>query len=833
MDGGSDKAGVFIFRVDGKLNVASGSTLELMNGAQGSNVFFVTNDSATIGENGTFRANILSKKEITVENGALINRAQSLEDKVTMSDSASLGGGTGTLEICKALDPSSVDISNRIFNFTVSGVAANEPGGVGNPLRVPVGSCSAPINVPTGMQTVTELNTGQTLTGGTFTGNFVLNRVELLTSNSNSSLGIVNLSTRMASVMIAEGGVGTQISLRFVNQFAITGFIEICKYASTGPGASNPAPDGDLDVTGFFRYTVAGVFTTNEQDPTTPGTTPTNTRVLQEFLVPVEQCTGLITVQISNPFPTTGTPRVGNTAVSELPRAGAFLESVDTFPANRLLTFLPGTCMTPNAIVPPGGTLLPAVSCPGGGTAVFQVVESTNPGNQTVINFRNRSNPSLFKVCKIAGPGVPVNTLFRFEVTGFGQTNAAPPQFGTYGAVTRIVDVRAGAANQGGSCSFVPGFGGGAGNAEFQTFVNGTVVTVNEVGVSPANTIGQPTGQVITSRVRVSDNSRFATEAEAGFSPNPDLTPVVGRISRAAVIARANVVEVDFTNILVTPASLKVCKVAGANVPVGTPFTFTATVTDQGGLVPTTYSQTVTVAAQSAASGGGCEILTGPFASANSPFGTFNGTTGANQVTITETNVATGTTTTATSPTGATVSPVTVGATTRAATITLQAPNANFINEILFTNSLPAGPTPTPTPPGTRAKAFDFDADNQADLSTFTPATGTWSIQRSTAGVINTQFGANGDMTVPADFDGDGKVDIAVYRSGYWYILQSSAGFTGVKFGTTGDIPQTGYFDGDNKADIAVFRPSEGAWYVLFSTGGSPAFSSVTRRIAP
>jgi subtilisin-like proprotein convertase family protein len=139
--------------------------------------------------------------------------------------------------------------------------------------------------------------------------------------------------------------------------------------------------------------------------------------------------------------------------------------------------------------------------------------------------FANRSNPSRVKVCKVAGPGIPINTLFTFTVVGYGQTNAVHPQVANYAVVTRTFDVRAGDPAQGGSCEFVPGFGAPPPAwAPHQTFVNGTPVYIYENGISVNNTIPQNPGQLRVSTI-VQSGSAFTSTAIAGFNPNPWLTP--------------------------------------------------------------------------------------------------------------------------------------------------------------------------------------------------------------------------------------------------------------------------------------------------------------------
>ncbi len=119
----------------------------------------------------------------------------------------------------------------------------------------------------------------------------------------------------------------------------------------------------------------------------------------------------------------------------------------------------------------------------------------------------------------------------------------------------------------------------------------------------------------------------------------------------------------------------------------------------------------------------------------------------------------------------------------------------------------------------------------QADLTVIRPGNNVWytTAGDNASGYSAVKWGVEGDVPVPADYDGDGILDIAVWRpsDGIWYINRSTDGSvayfswgktTQHPTGGLPDVPVTGDYDGDSIGDIAVWRPDTGVWYVLFSS---------------
>src|SRR6185295_2380427 len=55
----------------------------------------------------------------------------------------------------------------------------------------------------------------------------------------------------------------------------------------------------------------------------------------------------------------------------------------------------------------------------------------------------------------------------------------------------------------------------------------------------------------------------------------------------------------------------------------------------------------------------------------------------------------------------------------------------------------------------------DFDGDGKSDVSVFRTSDATWYVNRSTAGFFAVKWGLGTDQIIPGDYDGDGKADTA------------------------------------------------------------------------
>ena len=104
--------------------------------------------------------------------------------------------------------------------------------------------------------------------------------------------------------------------------------------------------------------------------------------------------------------------------------------------------------------------------------------------------------------------------------------------------------------------------------------------------------------------------------------------------------------------------------------------------------------------------------------------------------------------------------------------------------------------------PGDKVTPADFDGDGKTDIGVFRPATGNWWYRKSTDGLqYSIHWGQNGDTPLAADYNGDGKADVAAVRNYVWWIANITNGQTlqSIAFGQAGDKLLVGDLDGDGK----------------------------------
>ena len=117
---------------------------------------------------------------------------------------------------------------------------------------------------------------------------------------------------------------------------------------------------------------------------------------------------------------------------------------------------------------------------------------------------------------------------------------------------------------------------------------------------------------------------------------------------------------------------------------------------------------------------------------------------------------------------------------------------------------------------------MDFDGDGKTDLAVYRPGNRNvfpfpvsyfYILSSQTGQLISQQWGRAYDIHAPADYDGDGKTDVAIFRwlendltpsASDFYVKNSSGGTTATHFSGFGNIISRNYFD-DSKAEIGLF----------------------------
>ena len=117
----------------------------------------------------------------------------------------------------------------------------------------------------------------------------------------------------------------------------------------------------------------------------------------------------------------------------------------------------------------------------------------------------------------------------------------------------------------------------------------------------------------------------------------------------------------------------------------------------------------------------------------------------------------------------------------------------------------------------------DFDGDSKVDPAVYHAGSGQWAVLLSGQNYALATMGLGGVDFVPTpeDYDGDGKADLAVYQelTGLWALWVSGSQYI-VALGGPGCKPTPEDYDGDGKADPAVYQEASGCWSVLLSGRG-------------
>ncbi|MFZ4394362.1 MAG: ice-binding family protein [Kiritimatiellia bacterium] len=124
---------VWIFQIEGTLNLASAKNIILSGGAQSKNIFWQVADAVTIFTTAHFEGNILAKTAITVQTGASCNGRLLAQTRVDFQANATITAvpPTANLSLTKSVDQATPILgSNVVFTIAVTNAGPDAATGV-------------------------------------------------------------------------------------------------------------------------------------------------------------------------------------------------------------------------------------------------------------------------------------------------------------------------------------------------------------------------------------------------------------------------------------------------------------------------------------------------------------------------------------------------------------------------------------------------------------------------------------------------------------------------------------------------------------------------------
>ena len=131
---------IWIFQIEGTLDIASATQVKLAGGAQARNIFWVVADATTLGTTSVFNGNILDLKEIVLTTGATLNGRALSQTAVTLDANAVSLPATPILIITPTPTPqtNSNSHSNDSVIVKINNTSSDNSDGIGQELNLQI-----------------------------------------------------------------------------------------------------------------------------------------------------------------------------------------------------------------------------------------------------------------------------------------------------------------------------------------------------------------------------------------------------------------------------------------------------------------------------------------------------------------------------------------------------------------------------------------------------------------------------------------------------------------------------------------------------------------------